>query len=584
MEKLREVDVIIVGQGLAGSSLAYELIKRDQKVVVIDRQDEGSSSRVAAGLITPLTGKGMNPAWRQEEYLSKAIEHYQELADKTGQCVYFPQPVLRAFSSQKERAKWLTKKGEQDRWAEEVDSLPEPILSEHGAIVMPDGAWVDTLAYLSVIRGLLVEHEAIINADFKQSEVSVLNDGVEWRGIVARKIILCQGAYGLKKQMHTQASGHSNEEGGDKQACEQQAEWFGDVIHRSAKGEILTLKINGLDESSRYHAQGWLAPRGGNHWKAGASYDWQQLNSETTAEGRDQILTRLRSWIKPGIELEVVDHAAGVRPIIRNSRPVVGFHKEHSQLGFFNGLGSKGALMAPAVAAHLAQHLCGECALDEELDYYRSLSSPAAGDSTKDCELHRAMRVEIITGSLLHCAHRIISSVVKHGDTVVDATLGNGHDTLFLAGCVGAGKSDGLVIGYDIQPEALLATRERLETAGIDSSCYELHEESHEMLARNSAKAVAAVMFNLGYLPSGDKEIITLVDSTMRALASAAKKLSQGGVLSVMCYPGHAGGDSEALTVKGWFESLDTDDYKVTMYQRQGAKATTPYLLIAKKR
>lgn len=546
-----EVDTIIVGQGLAGSSLAYSLMLRGQKVLVIDRSDKGSSSRVAAGLITPLTGKGLNPAWRQEEYLTKAVKYYQDLELKSGRPFYFSQPVLRVFSSEKEERKWASKEGAQSRWATEEDVIPSAILSDNNAIKMNDGAWVDTIAYLSIIRELLIKEDAFREEDFSEEDVVFKGDQVIWKDVIARHIILCQGAYGLS--------------GDDDSSW-----WFGDVPHRSAKGEILSLKIKGLDSSVRYHANGWLAPRGDGHWKAGASYDWVNLDSEPTDKGRDEILTRLETWLSKDLEIEVVEHVAGVRPIIRNSRPVIGFHAEKPQVGFFNGLGSKGALMAPAVAEHFAMHLCGECELDEELDLHFT-AEPVKG-----------FKIEKITGSLLHRAHGIIKEVINanEAETVVDATIGNGHDTLFLANCVG---SEGKVIGFDIQEAAIISTKTRLEEAGVCGESYELYEESHANLSERVSVGVGVIMFNLGYLPSGDKEIITKVESTMKALKSALDKLRQGGVLSVMCYPGHAGGDTEAAAVKEWFTEVDGDRYGVTLFQREGAKETTPFLLVAQK-
>lgn len=550
---MNEVDVIIVGQGLAGSSLAYELVKRGQKVVVVDRGDEGSSSRVAAGLITPLTGKGLNPAWRQAEYLVKAIAHYQELEGQSGKRFYFAQPVLRLFLSDKEKQKWVGKEGPESCWAEAGGEIPEGLMSDHGSIKMPDGAWVDTVTYLSVVKDLLVKEGSFIDADFMEREVSFEGGKVKWRNVLATRIILCQGVYGL------------SDLGAER--CESSS-WFDDVEHRSAKGEILTLKIKNLDGGIRYHANGWLAPRGNGEWKAGASYDWGSLDSVPTEDGRKEVLARLRTWLSEDVDIDVVAHSAGVRPIIRSSRPVIAFHKERSEVGFFNGLGSKGTLMAPAVAEHLAMYLCGECELDEELALYGAAQSD------------HGISVENVTGSLLHCAHGVIKKVVQAGDTVVDATIGNGHDTLFLASCVGFG---GKVVGFDIQEEALVSTGKRLNEAGVSEGRYELHQKSHAELANYLVEDVSAVMFNLGYLPSGDKEIITKVESTVEALSAAILSLRKGGVVSVMCYPGHPGGDTEAATVKAWFSDIHGDQYRVTLLQREGARETTPFLLIAEK-
>lgn len=106
-------------------------------------------------------------------------------------------------------------------------------------------------------------------------------------------------------------------------------------------------------------------------WKAGANYDWKHMDATPSKEGKAEVLNKLSTWVKLGkgmdVPMEVIGHEAGIRPIVRNSMPVVGFHPEIEEVGFFNGLGSKGSLMAPAVAEHFAAHLCGVCDLDEEL-------------------------------------------------------------------------------------------------------------------------------------------------------------------------------------------------------------------------
>ncbi|MBT8036962.1 MAG: class I SAM-dependent methyltransferase [Verrucomicrobiae bacterium] len=190
------------------------------------------------------------------------------------------------------------------------------------------------------------------------------------------------------------------------------------------------------------------------------------------------------------------------------------------------------------------------------------------------------MKQEIVEGSLLETAHALIDAVVHEGDVVVDATVGNGHDTLFLANCVGVG---GRVIGFDLQQDAIDSASRHMSESGIGSGVYDLHLLGHELMAAHLPMGVAAVMFNLGYLPGGDKGVITQVSTTLQALDSALHHLRGGGVLSVMCYPGHLGGDAEAQAVAGWFDRVAQSVDSATCYQRRGARETTPFLLVAQK-
>ncbi len=175
-------------------------------------------------------------------------------------------------------------------------------------------------------------------------------------------------------------------------------------------------------------------------------------------------------------------------------------------------------------------------------------------------------------------AHLLLHRVLREGDHAIDATAGNGHDTLFLAGAVGA---SGRVQAYDIQPAAIAGTRERLRSAGMLDRV-ELREETHRHLASHAAPgSVAAVMFNLGYLPGQDHETITHAGETLAALDAAATVLRPGGSLSVVCYPGHPGGEDEAAAVENWMLARAAEGWQVTRHGAIGTRRPAPFLLLA---
>jgi len=182
-------------------------------------------------------------------------------------------------------------------------------------------------------------------------------------------------------------------------------------------------------------------------------------------------------------------------------------------------------------------------------------------------------------------AQSILSTRLQAGDTVVDATAGNGHDTLFLAGKVLPG---GHVYALDVQEQAITATRQRLVEAGIDEAAYTLVHAGHETLGSRLPEAlkgqVRAFMFNLGYLPGGSKSLITVLDSTMAALAQAVDWLAQDGVLTVIAYPGHDGGREEGAAVEQWMASLSTNEYEVQKIAFLNFRPTTPYCMVVRRR
>ena len=161
--------------------------------------------------------------------------------------------------------------------------------------------------------------------------------------------------------------------------------------------------------------------------------------------------------------------------------------------------------------------------------------------------------------SLTQQAQHHLMPCIKEGDTVIDATCGNGHDTLFLAQQVGA---NGHVLAFDIQQQALENTRQRL----AEHQCLaqaQLIKDSHANLQQHLPSSahgkVSCVMFNLGYLPGADKSCITQTHSTLQALRQALKVVCPQAMVSIMLYPGHQGGDDEASAVMHWLDTLSAD-------------------------
>ncbi len=178
----------------------------------------------------------------------------------------------------------------------------------------------------------------------------------------------------------------------------------------------------------------------------------------------------------------------------------------------------------------------------------------------------------------LNCAQAWVASLVSRGDHVVDATAGNGHDTLFLSHLTG---DTGTVDVFDIQQSALDSTAKRLAEAGCMHPGVKFHQMSHSRMAEVVSSGVRAVMFNLGYLPGGDKSVVTCKEDTMMALNSACDLLVPGGVLTVVCYPGHEGGDSEAACVSEWMKGLDAHQWRVASLCHWNAPGPAPFLLAA---
>lgn len=181
--------------------------------------------------------------------------------------------------------------------------------------------------------------------------------------------------------------------------------------------------------------------------------------------------------------------------------------------------------------------------------------------------------------SARYLAADALRQVIRPGDTVIDATLGNGHDTCSLAEWVG---EDGHVIGFDIQPDAVIRTADLLQARGLRDRCT-LYAEGHQHMADHVAVPVRAVVFNLGWLPGGDKSITTLWETTQAALSAALSLLEKGGICTVCAYPGHAEGDRERHALADYLAALRPQEFNVLHNRFLNAGPGAPECFIIQK-
>lgn len=324
----------IVGQGLAGTALTWALLRRGRSVQVVDAGREGTSSRVAAGLLTPVTGKRLAASWRWDELYPAAVAFYRSIEAETGAAFFHQKPALRLFADEVERDEYHKREENVLRGRVRAAVVPDAFAAPFGGFEMPDAARLDVPRYLDASRDHFRERGVYRTAEITPHEA-----------ISAGTIIHCRGFApdaGLR--------------------------------FNAAKGEMLTVRVPGLSEARVVHRGIWLAPLGGDLFRAGATYTWEPLDATPTTEGRAEIERKLRAFLK--LPFEVVGHAAAVRPVIDAGFPVLGRHPQHPNIAYFNGLGSKGSLLAPFFAEQLAAHLCGEGAIDERVSAARFLVPP----------------------------------------------------------------------------------------------------------------------------------------------------------------------------------------------------------------
>ncbi len=344
----KHVDVIILGQGLAGTTLAWKFLARNRSVMLLDRGEPTTASRIAAGLMTPITGKRFAKSWDWELFYAEAVQFYREIESKTGATFFEEVRMLRLFQSAEERIRFEAKR---DKLTELVTSTCPDFLQslrndDEGGFEMMGGR-LNVELYLDRSRETFqsIDSYRQCNVDVEH-EIEIRSDSVAIPklNLTGRRLIFCQG---FQPAMHSS---------------------FDAVQFNPAKGEIIDVERNDIDLDCIVHRGIWLSPRG-NQIRIGATYGWNDLSTETTETGR-QWLTSQATDLLPG-KYHLLQHRAAIRPTMHDFRPVLGLHPTLRNIGIFNGLGSKGSLMAPRLARMLVAYIEQQTPLPEAISIDR---------------------------------------------------------------------------------------------------------------------------------------------------------------------------------------------------------------------
>ncbi len=333
-------DVIIVGQGLAGTTLAWQLRLAGQRVLIFDTHQSVTASKIAAGLITPITGKRLALSQNFDGQLSVAERFYRNVEAELGQSLFHSQPALRLFATREQHQIWMRRRDHQEYCKHLLSPQPKPVLDPTLGDVGLGGFYMHT-AQLDVAR-FLAASESVLSVvhtaiDWHR-DVTFTPEGCYVRGQQSDYVVSCEG-FGARHNPYLS--------------------W---LQFNAAKGDVLTVRFKQAMPRLTIHRGIWLAPTGQeNVFKVGSTYDWYDLDQVPSQTARADIEARLRAFIH--VPYDVIDHQAAVRPIVRESHPLIARHSAHPRLAVFNGLGSKGALSGPVFASRLADALVNDMTL-----------------------------------------------------------------------------------------------------------------------------------------------------------------------------------------------------------------------------
>ena len=348
-----KVDYIIVGLGLAGLSFAEQLIAAKKSFIVFEDNSQ-TSSLVAGGVYNPVILKRFTPVWNAKSQLEIAMPLYESLEKRFNQHFDDKFSTRKVFKSIEDQNNWFIA-SDKPKLSEFMNPniINEKVAGIHGDFgfgeVYQTGR-LNTPELVATYRDYLAKLDCILFESFDYSSIQFNQERVNYKDIDAGRIVFCEG-YGLKSNP-----------------------FFNKLPLNGTKGETITihapeLKIDFLVKSTIF-----VLPLENDLYKIGATFNWTDKTSKPTKEGRAELIEKLDKVIS--VPYTIVDQNAGVRPTVKDRRPLVGIHPEHRQLAVLNGMGTRGVMIAPSMAKELYEHLEHGEPLDLEVDIKRYAKSP----------------------------------------------------------------------------------------------------------------------------------------------------------------------------------------------------------------
>lgn len=349
MQNLSEktFDFIVVGQGIAGSLITHFLLQQNKKVLVIDKFYANSSSNIAAGVVNPITGRKMVKSWLIDEVLPFAKETYRNLENQLQTSFFYEQDIYKILTSKDDVEIWHKK--EQDEAYKNylgniIESVNEHVESPFGVGIIKQCCWMDVPVFIDAYRKFILENELLIDDTFDFNKLNI-SDKIVYKNIVADNIIFCEGykAY--------------------------QNPYFNFVEFSFAKGEQFNIYAPDLCNNKILNKNIFILPKKDSIYTVGSTFVWNDLNETVTEDGKKEIIDKLEKIIN--CNYKIIDEKAGIRPTIKDRRPVVGAHPNYSNLFIFNGLGTKGVSLSPYFSSQLVRHIIFGDEIEKEINVKR---------------------------------------------------------------------------------------------------------------------------------------------------------------------------------------------------------------------
>jgi glycine oxidase len=341
-----KVDYIIVGQGLAGASVAVQLLKLGKKILVIDNPAKNRASRVAAGLFNPVTGQNSVRTWMAEQLFPYLHKFYKGVEVLTGKNFLREMLLYKPFASVLEQNDWMGKSADPGfrEFVERIALQPsfgslvnDPV----GGLFLKQAGFVNVNLFLDSVADLITARGLFWQEDFVDENLKISPDFVEYNNVKASRIIFCQG----------ERTGSNR--------------WFANAPVRALKGETIRVKIDWHEDVILNRGVYMVPENEQGEFRVGATYKFNVRTPTITDEGRAELEEKLRGFLN--MPFEVLAQDWGIRPTTNDRKPLLGCHKESERLVFFNGLGTKGVTLAPYFSEMLTSWLENGVPINKEV-------------------------------------------------------------------------------------------------------------------------------------------------------------------------------------------------------------------------
>jgi len=341
-------DFLIVGLGLAGISFA-EVLRTEGKTFDVISDDSYNSSVVAGAMYNPVVLKRYSEVWKSQEQLQTAIPFYQNIQARLGVHFLHPMPLYRKFASIEEQNNWFVaadKPSLSPFLSTQIAKIDNPSLNlpfDCGQVL--HSGFFNTNLFKASYTQDLISKNVFLNQHFNYEALTISDSHIEYQGKTYKKIVFADG-YGLTNNP-----------------------FFNNLPLDGTKGELLVIKAPNLKIDFIIKSAVFIMPIGNDMYKVGATYNWTDKTDAITPEGKEELVNGLKQLIN--CDFEIVEHLAGIRPTVKDRRPLVGQHFKHQNMHVLNGLGTRGVMLGPFLATALYHAIFNQISLDKEININR---------------------------------------------------------------------------------------------------------------------------------------------------------------------------------------------------------------------